>query len=321
MAFEVIKPGFLTLIQDYGRRGRQHLGMTTGGPMDEHAFLWANHLLGNGFNAAALEITVGQLQLRATAATQFAIAGADLDARLNDRPIEPWRSYRIGAGDRLSFGGPKTGLRAYLAVSGGFRVPAHYGSCATVMREGSGGPDRTGRKLAAGDRLPFAPTPPQMTMRVPQTFIPDYSAPLCLRVLEGYQHAFFEASELAKFYCSEYRVSQQIDRMGYRLSGPPVASQLDGIISEGISFGAIQLPKDGQPIVLLRDRQTIGGYPKLGCVASLDAGQLSQRAPGAPVRFRRADFSEVEAERLLFDRFFGIGRPAATLAEQQQAIS
>lgn len=316
MAFQVLKPGFLSLLQDYGRHGQQHLGMTPGGPLDEHAFLWANALLDNGFNAAALEITLGMVQLQATAATQCAITGADLGASLNGRPIPPWSSFRVEAGDTLAFATPRSGLRAYLAVSGGFQVALQQGSCATVVREGSGGLDGRGRALAAGDRLTFEAADWQPEKRVAAEFIPDYSVPLSLRVLPGYQWQAFIPSERARLFNSEYTVSQKIDRMGYRLQGAAIDCPLDGIISEGISFGAIQVPKDGQPIILLRDRQTIGGYPKIGCIASLDAAQLAQRGPGAVIRFQQADFAEVEEERLQFDRFFGIGRssPAQNVA-------
>jgi biotin-dependent carboxylase-like uncharacterized protein len=307
MTFEVIKPGFLTLLQDYGRYGMQHLGMATGGPLDEHAFLWANRLLDNHYNCAALEITLGPVRLHALQAVQIAIAGADFAARINQQPIVPWRSYWIEAGDELSFAAARSGVRAYLAVGGGFEAKLQHGSCATVIRERCGGLQGDGRRLEAGDRLECRPASPGPVLQVPPRYVPDYGAPLRLRLLPSYQYDQFDAAQVRRFFSSDYQVSPHSDRMGYRLSGPEIRASLDGIISEGIAYGAVQVPGDGQPIVLLRDRQTIGGYPKIGCVASLDAAQLAQRGPGAVIRFTPGDFAEVEAERLAFNRFFGIG--------------
>lgn len=302
MSFEVVSPGMLTLLQDSGRVGFQHLGITTGGPMDEHAFYWANRLLGNSPDAAQLEITFGQLQLKASANTTIALTGADLSATLNDSALKPWRTYAIKPGDELAFGSPKTGLRAYLAVTEGFHCEPKLGSCATVKREQLGGLTGKGDPLATGDILPFTATSAFSEQRTPTWAIPDYDAPLTLGVIAAYQNASFSHSEQMTFFTSRYEVSQNIDRMGYRLSGAPVTSSLDGIISEGIAFGAIQIPSDGQPIVLMKDRQTIGGYPKIGCLSSLGAGQLSQRQPGQVVTFSPMDIAEAEVERRLFNR-------------------
>lgn len=302
MSFDVIKPGMLALLQDSGRFGFQHLGITTGGPMDEHAFCWANRLLGNTPDAAQLEITFGQLALKANAPTTVAITGADLAATLNDKAIQPWLTYAIKPGDVIEFGAPKSGLRAYLAVSGGFHCEPKLGSCATVKREQLGGLSGIGEALKKGDTLPFTSNKDVIESRAPRWTIPDYDAPLELGVMPAYQNASFSHDEQMTFYTSRYEVSQNIDRMGYRLSGTPIKSQLNGIISEGIAFGAIQIPNDGQPIVLMKDRQTIGGYPKIGCLSSLGAGQLSQRQPGQVVTFAPMDIADAEVERRLFNR-------------------
>ncbi|MFD2177908.1 biotin-dependent carboxyltransferase family protein [Veronia pacifica] len=302
MSFEVLAPGILTLLQDSGRVGYQHLGITTGGPMDEHAYYWANRLLGNDPSAVQLEITFGQLQLQANASSTIAITGADLCATLNDKVITPWRTYAIASGDVLAFVTPKSGLRAYLAVSGGFQCQPKLGSCSTVKREQLGGLSGLGHAIATGDILPFESNTTRPEQRVPKWAIPNYDVPLELGVIPSYQHASFSRDEQMTFYTSNYEVSQHIDRMGYRLSGPPVTSQLDGIISEGIAFGAIQIPSDGQPIVLMKDRQTIGGYPKIGCLSSLGTSQLSQRQPGQIVTFSPSDVADAEIERRLFNR-------------------
>ncbi|WP_163834215.1 5-oxoprolinase subunit C family protein [Spartinivicinus ruber] len=311
MAFNVINPGLLCLIQDFGRYGYQHIGVTTGGPMDEHAFLWANRLLNNAYDAAQLEITIGMVSLEAQSPTQIAITGADLGATINNQPVRPWQSFVINKGDQISFNRPRVGLRAYLAVQGGLQITSQLGSVATVMREKLGGLNGDGKKLAAGDVLHYQPfnqmvSQPFISKRVPEQFIPDYSVPLTLGVMLGYQCDSFSQVEINKLFTGDYKITQDIDRMGYRLAGEPVNSVLNGIISEGISYGAIQIPKDGQPIVLLRDRQTIGGYPKIGCVTAIDAARLSQRGPGATVRFALKDIHQAEAERMIYNRFFGI---------------
>ncbi|MDX1635168.1 MAG: biotin-dependent carboxyltransferase family protein, partial [Marinobacter sp.] len=280
MSFEVLDGGLLALLQDSGRQGYQHIGVTTGGPMDEHAFLWANRLLGNPLDAAQIEISIGRLSLLAHDDTVIAMTGADLGARINGREATPWRTYNLCRGDCIEFGMPVSGLRAYLAVAGGFQAPARLGSCATVVREGLGGLHGDGGKLAKGDRIGFARADQRPEVRVPAGEIPDYRRDLEVGLIPGYQYRQFARPERMKFLTGTYEVSQRIDRMGYRLTGEPIHSELDGIISEGIAYGAIQVPSDGQPIVLMRDRQTIGGYPKIGCISALDAGELAQRGPG-----------------------------------------
>jgi len=302
MSFKVIDPGFMSSIQDLGRMGYQHLGITTGGPLDEYSFAWANRLLGNTANSAVLEVTYGGLKLEVQADTCIALTGADLGATLNKTYIEPWCSYAVRAGDRLDFAQPAIGLRAYLSVIDGFQTPLTLGSRATVLREQVGGLDGRGVKFVAGDRLPFLPSSESRLERTPKEDIPDYSKPLDLGVIAGYQYELFPASERRRFFSHPYQVTQNIDRMGYRLFGPAIESNQRGIISEGISLGAIQIPADGQPIVLMRDRQTIGGYPKLGNLSGLDVGLLAQRGPGAEVRFYPQDLASAQAQRQIFLR-------------------
>ena len=301
MSFEVLDGGMLALLQDSGRYGYQHIGVTTGGPMDEHAFRWANRLLDNPPEAAQIEINIGRLSLLAHEDTCIALTGADLGARINGTEAAPWQTYQIHRGDRIEFGMPMTGLRAYLAVSGGFRPAIKLGSCATVVREGLGGLDGCGQKLTKGDRIGFDRCSQPSGASLSAGDIPDYNRDLHIGVIPSYQYPHFSPGERMTFFTGTYEVSQRIDRMGYRLTGEPIHSELDGIISEGIAYGAIQVPSDGQPIVLMKDRQTIGGYPKIGCLSALDAGQLAQRGPGALVRFYLSDVADAEAQRAIFN--------------------
>lgn len=302
MSFKVLKPGLLTTLQDLGRKGFQHLGITEGGPMDEHAFRWANALLANPMNACAIEVTYGGLELVASEPTMIAIAGGDLGASLNGEPLLNWTSHAVKAGDKIAFGHPVNGLRSYLSVAKGFAVKPVLGSCSTVVRETLGGLNGEGAPLKAGDELRYSPTLPYSTKSVPSSDIPDYQEDLELGVIPGYQFELFSSLERRRFFGHQYEVTNNIDRMGYRLRGAKISANQTGIISEGIALGAIQIPADGQPIILMRDRQTIGGYPKIGTITALDVGQLSQRSPGTAVRFHIRDISYAQAQRHVFDR-------------------
>lgn len=298
MAFKVIKPGMLALLQDLGRYGYQHLGVTQGGPMDELAFRWGNALLDNKPNAAQIEITFGQFALEAQASTSIALTGADLGATLNDQSIMPWQTYAIKKGDVLAFHQPRFGLRAYLAVKGGLVATPVLGSVATVMRERLGGLSGKGDKLAQGDLLPFHSTTHHQASHVPYLARPNYDQEV-LDVVTGYQYERFSGLDRARFFSSDYTLSPHCDRMGYRLNGSAIGQDQPGIISEGIAYGAIQVPNDGQPIVLLNDRQTIGGYPKIGCITHLSGALLAQKKPGDTITFQYLSVDQAERKRHL----------------------
>jgi len=302
MSFKVLKPGLLTTLQDLGRQGFQHLGITEGGPMDEHAFRWANALLNNPVNACAIEVTYGGLELVASQPTMIAITGGDLGASLNGEPLLNWSTHAVKAGDKIVFRHPVSGLRSYLSVADGFAVKPVLGSCSTVLRETLGGLNGDGAPIKAGDELRYSPRLPCETRTVPLSDIPNYREDLELGVIPGYQFELFSSLERRRFFGHQYEVTNNIDRMGYRLKGAKITAEQTGIISEGIALGAIQIPADGQPIILMRDRQTIGGYPKIGTLTALDVGQLSQRSPGATVRFCIRDISYAQAQRHVFDR-------------------
>ncbi len=288
--FNVIQPGLLSLLHDRGRYGAHNLGLTTGGPLDFHAFDWANRLLGNDANATCVEIGFGGLVLEAEIATSFVLTGATAPCKLNGDEIPQWQSLDITAGDRLEIGFASRGTRIYLGVSGGFEIRSSFGSTSTVVREKIGG--LGGDKLQAGDFLPCAARRLEQHSRLPQSALPDYAEEVSLRVVTGYQQAAFDVTQQWRFFNSEYRLTDRCDRMGFRLEGETVHSNMVGMLSEGICHGAIQIPADGQPIVLMNDRQTIGGYPKIGSVIPLDTSRLAQLTPGAAVRFDKISIEE-----------------------------
>ncbi|MDN3611595.1 biotin-dependent carboxyltransferase family protein [Vibrio ostreicida] len=301
----VVKPGQQTLIQDFGRFGLAHFGLSEGGPVDDYAYSWANHLLGNLTNCACLEITLGQAAFLIHAHCEMAITGGNLNAQLDGELLDNWSTFSAQAGQTLSFSLPKNGLRSYLSVKGGFIVEPQLGSCATVTRDQLGGLDG-GRPLQAGDRLAFgshavAEKRRQMTFR----YKPDYDLPLELRVIEGYQVNDFAKDVVNALYQQTFRVSQLANRMGYRLDKGTVPPPPHEYLSEGIALGAIQVPPNGQPIILLNDRQTIGGYPKIGCVARIDLPRLAQARPGQLVRFVRGDLLGLQDVWCQWARFFG----------------
>lgn len=302
---EVIKPGQHSLIQDFGRFGFAHFGIAQGGPVDDYAYSWANHLLDNKTNCPTIEITLGQAEFLIHNSCEMAITGGDLNAQLDGHPIENWSTFRALKGQRLTFGLPKNGLRAYLAIKGGFNVATQLGSAATVTRDSLGGLSN-GYSLALGDIIPFhdhtiSAQTRQMTFR----YKPDYNLPLELRVIEGYQVDDFNEGALQQLYQQEFTVSQLINRMGYRLTGASIQPPKQEYLSEGIALGAIQIPPNGEPIVLLNDRQTIGGYPKVGCVARIDLPRLAQAKPGQTVRFVKGDLLGLQDVWAQWARFFG----------------
>ncbi|MGR5068996.1 5-oxoprolinase subunit C family protein [Vibrio alfacsensis] len=306
-ALLVEKPGTLSLIQDFGRFGLAHIGITQGGPVDDYAYSWSNHLLNNPVNCSVIEITLGNASFKALEDCHLAICGGDMNATIDDTPIPNWSDFCLRQGQTLRFGLAKNGLRAYLAVRGGFHVTKHLGSTATVARESLGGLDQKGSALKTGDVLPFAshslPTtkPRQMTFR----FKPDYNLPMKLRVIESYQCDDFSQEAKQAFYDGSFTISSNSDRMGYRLKGPSVVPPYERMLSEGIALGSIQLPSDGNPIILLNDHQTIGGYPKLGCVARIDLPRLAQAKPGQMVSFIKGDREGLQDVWCQWAQFFG----------------
>lgn len=287
MSLLIERSGALANLQDSGRVGVRHLGVTQGGGADWIAQNWANWLLGNPLNCAVIEITLGNLELLAEADTCLALCGADLGAQLDGQPLAPWCSFTLRRGQRLRFQTPVDGVRAYIAAPGGFVAPQVLGSCSSVKRDQLGGLHGDGQSLQANDRLQWhnpkdIPTPRQLSTQ--QT--PQRPASIILPVVLGAQIADFSGQSLFDAFNSSWKVDQRADRMGIRLLGPALRCERQQMVSEGVPLGAIQVPSDGQPIVLLNDRQTIGGYPRLGALTPSAVAQLAQCLPGTELQLK-----------------------------------
>jgi len=306
---EVIRAGPLTTVQDLGRYGAQRFGVPVSGAMDTHSLRVANCLVGNEDNAAALEVTLAGLVLQFHSDTLIAVCGGDLGAVIGNKPVPMNRPVWIAGGSRLAFAGPVTGCRGYLAFAGGIDVPPVLGSRSTYVRSGLGG--FKGRALRKGDRIDMVTTDDSRfsILRDSPAFksdgfaAPNWSArvdserlllrPQHIRFVAGRHWEQFAPNVRGTFLGENFRVGMASDRMGYRLEGVRVERHDYGdIASEAAAFGTIQLPPDGNPIVLMADRQTIGGYPRVGEVASVDLPLLAQLKPGDTVKFERVPLSE-----------------------------
>ena len=275
----------LCLLQDAGRFGVRHLGVTQGGAADWNSMSWANWLLGNGLDVPVIEITLGGFALIAEEECLLALAGADLGAQVDGQPLTPWCSFKLGKRQKLQFTQPLLGARAYLAAPGGFDAPKVLGSSATVVREELGGLDGMGLPLAKGSTLSYHGD--SLCVReVPVDLRPDLKSNAPLDLVLGAQNGQFSGQSLFDVFNSAWTLDSRADRMGIRLLGKALEYQGQPMISEGIPLGAVQVPPDGQPIVLLNDRQTIGGYPRLGALTPLALARLAQCLPGAQVRLR-----------------------------------
>ena len=285
----VVQPGILSIPVDGGRKGSHKLGLTSGGPLDQHAFYWANRLCHNPPSATCIEITLGGLELRIERPCQVAVTGAEMPVLINGRQHSRWQTLSLNPGDYLQLGEAVSGMRSYLAVSGGFETAKQFGSATAVPREKLGGTHIDGSGLKGNETLVGTEVSVAPLLLCAKENSRVYGDELRLRVILGYQHSSFSAFDKNRLFHTEYRVSEKIDRMGMRLEGAKISSKVEALKSEGISLGAIQIPPDGQPIVMLNDRQTIGGYPKLGAILSLDCDRLAQARPGTRLTFTEID--------------------------------
>lgn len=304
MGFEIIKPGLLSTLQDEGRYGQRKYGVITSGPMDLFAHRAANILVGNGAGAAALEMTLLGPRMIAQKDMLLALCGADMEADVDGIRVPLWRPFQIRKGCRLNVHYAVQGCRAYLAVSGGFEAAPVMGSKSTYLRAGIGGHE--GRALQAGDILIVGEAVVKGFLNPPgivSAFIrPDYGDNPVVRVVQGKESALFTEAGRDSLLSQSYAVTAQSDRMGYRLDGKEL--ELSGgvpheMISEAVAQGTIQVPPSGQPILLMADCQTTGGYPRIAHVTTADLPLVAQVKPGGSLRFREVSLREAEEQLLL----------------------
>ncbi|MGB9866366.1 MAG: 5-oxoprolinase subunit PxpB [Bacillota bacterium] len=287
---EVLEPGLHTTIQDLGRFGYQKYGMPPSGVMDRFSAMMANALVGNNLGQAVLEVTLAGPRLKALRDLWVAVTGAEFHPQVNGKPVSQWETLHLREGDELHLGSASTGCRAYIAVKGGFAVPPVLGSRSTYVKGAIGGIQ--GRRLQRGDRLPCyqAVSTSQRALRLPESFRPVFGGECTVRAVPGPQDDYFTQEGLEAFFSQPYTVTPQSDRMGIRLSGAPIKHKgKSDIISDGIAWGSVQVPGDQQPIVLLADRQTTGGYPKIATTIWADLDLLGQLRPGDKLRFEKVD--------------------------------
>ena len=330
MTIRVVKPGALSTLQDLGRYGYQRYGVIVDGAMDEWAHRLANLLVGNPESEATLEITLIGPTLVFDEAAVIAICGADLSPRIGDREVPMDRPVRLRTGSVLEFGRRRSGCRAYLAVKGGYAVAPVMDSKSTYLRGGFGGFDgralRKGDAIAIGSASAVANDSKRVDRDVPFGLLPSppaarsrsIGAEVSARVVAGAHWPVFSAEAQRAFVTTAFTLTTNSDRMGYRLEGTKLATREPiEMISEGVSFGTIQVPPDGNPIILMADCQTTGGYPKIAHAASVDLPLLAQMVPGQTIRFELISLDAAQALYLASERELrGIRAAAIRLAAE-----
>ncbi|MHB1651328.1 MAG: 5-oxoprolinase subunit C family protein [Desulfitobacteriaceae bacterium] len=304
-----MRQGPLSLVQDLGRSGFGCYAIPPSGAMDRWALQVGNALVGNKLSEAGLEFSLSGIKARCLNTAVIALAGGSGMFSLNGLKLEVWRSYKLEKGDILDISGITDGCRTYLAIAGGVEVPEVLGSKASYVPAELGGFD--GRPLKKGDVLMGqAWSVEYNTRRLASRFIPNYNTENVIRVVKGLHEDLFAREELDKFYSSNYTVSGKSNRMGYRLQGNLIESGLSGnLISDAVVTGAIQVPPDGNPIILGVDRQTTGGYPIIAVVVSADMSKVAQLVAGAVVRFQEitlAEAQDLRASQELFLRLLAL---------------
>lgn len=296
MGFIVEKSGALTTIQDKGRYGMQQYGVNVSGAMDLRSMQIANILVGNAPGEAVLEATLLGPGLRFTSDTVIAVTGGDLGLRLNGVFAPVYRAISIKNGDILDFTQLKSGCRAYIAFAGGLDIPEVFGSKSTNLRSGFGG--YRGRALKAGDTVEFQSAVSALNGLERRRVEPEQfqNKKAVIRVIRGPQDDYFTEEGYRTFFTGTYRQTLTSDRQGTRLEGPVIQHSQKGntIISDGVAAGSIQVPPNGLPIIMLADRQTVGGYAKIATVISVDQPLLAQLCPGAEIVFQEVTVEEAQ---------------------------
>ena len=291
--FQIIDPGLFTTVQDLGRHAYQRYGVPVSGAMDAFALQAANLLVGNESSDACLEITVQGPTIHFLTDIVIAIAGSDMSPKLDGEDVLRWEPLDVKKGDLLTFGQLRDGMRAYVAFKGGIDVPVILDSRSTYTHGGFGG--YRGRTLKSDDVISVSSDSASVSRReLPNGYTsPVYGNHHEIRVVLGPQDDLFTEDSIATFLTARFKISTESDRMGYKLVGPTIeCSNNSNIISDGNALGVIQIPGDGTPRILLSDRGTTGGYPKLATVITADIGKLAQALPDHTLRFHRVSIEE-----------------------------
>ena len=295
--FELTKAGLHTSIQDLGRYGYQQYGVIVGGAMDSYALRLGNYLVGNTEGEAAIEMAYGNTSLRFLTTTYIAITGAKTRVLLNGRTTPMWTGFRVEKGDFLEVGVPEQGYVNYLTVHGGVDGENFLGSKSTYLRGHFGGFGRLlkNRDLVIGKKEHANSQKSLTRRRLAEELIPNYLDHVVARVIVSPQKKYFTEESSQNFFSTTYTISRQSDRMGYRLDGQPLEYQIQqNLITDAIPLGAIQVPNNGLPIILLSDHQTTGGYPKIGVLASVDIPLVAQLRPGQQISFLPISVQEAQ---------------------------
>lgn len=303
---EVLRSGPLSTIQDLGRPGYSRFGVPPAGAMDPFALAIGNILVGNSRSSAGLEMTLIGIKAKFLMRTLIAVTGGTGSFTINGHKLSCWSSILIEPGDILDIGPINEGCRTYLAVAGAITVPDVLGSKSTYLPARFGG--WQGRVLKRGDLLPGLPLPIDRTIRIRKLAdnqIPDYTGNCTVRVISGPHQEFFSKENRETFYKERYIVTPQSSRMGYRLQGPSLISKKHSgnLLSAAVATGTIQIPPDGQPIILAADHQTTGGYPILGVIAGIDFPKVAQLAVGKEVIFQNISLEEAQSLYQKQERF------------------
>lgn len=319
MTIEVLSPGLLTTVQDAGRFGLRALGVGSAGAADAYSARVANALVGNAAAEALLEITLSGPRLRFERGARIALAGADIEAAIGDVALPGWRPVVVPAGAELRLGGCRRGVRAYLAIEHGLRIDPVMGSASTDLRGGFGGV--AGRALRAGDRLELSATHHACTRLeiAPWSVNPAPDLDLACDALAHLLPGSDATGPVDAIATQAWRVAAASDRQGLRLEGAALRlARPHHAVSEPVVAGTVQLPPDGQPIVLLCDAQTVGGYPRIGHVAQADLSRLAQCGPGDRVHFRPCTLAEAHALRR--DQQYRLARMQLAIEHRGRAL-
>lgn len=297
---EIIQPGLLTTVQDNGRWGYQQYGMPVAGAMDIFSLEVANLLVGNHKHDAVLECTFLGPTIKFNTDEVISITGANMGPMINDRPIEMWKSIQVKADDILSFSGLKDGMRSYIAFSRKLNIEKIMNSYSTFLRGNLGGHE--GGKLSAGQKISLVNSEPiNQGSRLIDTFIPKLNTDSKIRVILGPQDDYFLDESIETFLSSNYKITNESDRMGYRLTGPKIKHKdTADIISDGIVFGSIQVPGHGEPIIMMADRQTTGGYTKIATIITPDLSKVAQMGPGSEISFEEVSIEKGQEEYIKY---------------------